>query len=414
MKEKFNGLKASIIICLLIICSIFAGCTKSTEQQLQEQLELGQRYLAEANYEEAIVVFNKVIELDPNNADAYMYLGQTYLEKAEADTGDISIVVSDYNASIEALLNAMELGADVSLDDSLARAYIGVADAYLALGDIEAAKQMAEAGREYMGEDAYVNCLEKIQESSGETLIAETQFIEETETEPVTIEIETLPVTEAESETVTETLPAETIPESQPETTLAETTTAATIAETQADPMPETAPAETTVPETVAVSTVSDIKIDPQVFNLLSNSDGSGYYSADLALEQVFLGFPAEGCTVKELGDSLSRYIGSSVSFSWDRSSDSSYFSEVNNGLCFTIGQIEFVLQLDPSVDFYQYAGNWNEFLNTVESSIIYPNGGGFWSGTIYVNALGSDEAECQANIVNAANSVPAANASIQ
>ena len=39
------------------------GCTKTVEQQIAEQLELGQKYLAEANYEEAVIAFNKVIEL---------------------------------------------------------------------------------------------------------------------------------------------------------------------------------------------------------------------------------------------------------------------------------------------------------------------------------------------------------------
>lgn len=57
-----------ILLCLMVI---IGGCGKSVEQQIAEQLELGRKYLEEQNYEEAILAFNKVIELEPKTLGAY-------------------------------------------------------------------------------------------------------------------------------------------------------------------------------------------------------------------------------------------------------------------------------------------------------------------------------------------------------
>ncbi len=50
---------------------VLSGCAKSLGQQVAEQLQLGQRYLSEMNYEEAIVAFEKVLELEPKELAAY-------------------------------------------------------------------------------------------------------------------------------------------------------------------------------------------------------------------------------------------------------------------------------------------------------------------------------------------------------
>ena len=42
----------------------------------QEQYDLGVRYLAEGNYEEAIIAFTAAIEIDPNRVEAYMGRGR--------------------------------------------------------------------------------------------------------------------------------------------------------------------------------------------------------------------------------------------------------------------------------------------------------------------------------------------------
>lgn len=76
-----------IIEIMIVISIILTSCGKSIEQQLSEQLELGQKYLEDGNYEQAVVVFKKVISIDPKSWEAYasisiIYQEQDRLEKA--------------------------------------------------------------------------------------------------------------------------------------------------------------------------------------------------------------------------------------------------------------------------------------------------------------------------------------------
>ena len=87
-------------VILLIILIFLVGCEKSVEKQIAEQLELGNKYLTEANYEQAIVVFNKVIELDPKQVIAYEKLADSYIgldKKEEA----VDILCRGVNAITE-------------------------------------------------------------------------------------------------------------------------------------------------------------------------------------------------------------------------------------------------------------------------------------------------------------------------
>lgn len=54
------------------------SCGMSIQQQVEKQLELGHRYLKEEKYEEAIVAFNKAIELDPKQETTYIELCEAY------------------------------------------------------------------------------------------------------------------------------------------------------------------------------------------------------------------------------------------------------------------------------------------------------------------------------------------------
>lgn len=72
-------------VILLIVLIFLVGCGKSVEKQIAEQLELGNKYLMEANYEQAIVAFNKVIKLDEKNTAGYVGLMEAYLENGNTD-----------------------------------------------------------------------------------------------------------------------------------------------------------------------------------------------------------------------------------------------------------------------------------------------------------------------------------------
>ena len=75
MRKCFYVLVAISLLGYFLLCD---ACGKSIEKQISEQLELGQRYLMEENYEEAVVAFQKVIELDEKEIRAYTGLIQVY------------------------------------------------------------------------------------------------------------------------------------------------------------------------------------------------------------------------------------------------------------------------------------------------------------------------------------------------
>ncbi len=55
-------------------------------EKLQKQLDLGQKYLEEMNYEEAVVAFETAIEIDPMSVDAYLGLVEVYIRTGDFDT----------------------------------------------------------------------------------------------------------------------------------------------------------------------------------------------------------------------------------------------------------------------------------------------------------------------------------------
>lgn len=61
----------------LIITMTLTSCA-SMEERWQEQYDLGIRYLAEGNYEEAIIAFTEAIEIDEKRPDSYFSRGQAY------------------------------------------------------------------------------------------------------------------------------------------------------------------------------------------------------------------------------------------------------------------------------------------------------------------------------------------------
>ncbi len=68
-------------ICLiavsLILLVLLSACS-STPAQITKYMDLGEKYLVEMNYEEALVAYEKVIELDPKNFDAYEGIARAY------------------------------------------------------------------------------------------------------------------------------------------------------------------------------------------------------------------------------------------------------------------------------------------------------------------------------------------------
>lgn len=90
----------AVIVGIVVIAVIAGVCIYNTRgNRLARAFDLGQKYLLEEDYEQAIVEFDKVIEIEPMNVDAY-------LGKAEACVG-----LDDMEMAIAVLEQGYELTA---------------------------------------------------------------------------------------------------------------------------------------------------------------------------------------------------------------------------------------------------------------------------------------------------------------
>ena len=94
-----RGIKkvVSMLVIMLFVFTMLSACGQSIENQIAEQLNLGNKYLTEGDYEQAIVAFNKVIELDPKSLGAYCMLSEIYAQEGS------------YEKSLQLIENAEEI-----------------------------------------------------------------------------------------------------------------------------------------------------------------------------------------------------------------------------------------------------------------------------------------------------------------
>jgi len=100
-KEALVMKKITVLLTVLaLVLSLCACSAKNEPATWQEQYDLGIRYLSEGNYEEAILAFHAAIEIDPKRTDAYIGLADAYeaigdAEKARQILEDALAAVSE-------------------------------------------------------------------------------------------------------------------------------------------------------------------------------------------------------------------------------------------------------------------------------------------------------------------------------
>ena len=78
-----------LIAAVLLAVFLFTACA-SGASRVSEKIELGQKYLTELNYTEAVAAFTEVIKINPSNIEAYVgraeaYKGLKQYEEAKTD-----------------------------------------------------------------------------------------------------------------------------------------------------------------------------------------------------------------------------------------------------------------------------------------------------------------------------------------
>jgi len=94
--------KLKLLLIFTVIILLLIGC-KNKETRVQEQIDLGSKYMADLDYESAIVALNKAIKIDPKNVDAYKMLAEVYEKSGRLD---------DARATLEKVLELDNLSSD--------------------------------------------------------------------------------------------------------------------------------------------------------------------------------------------------------------------------------------------------------------------------------------------------------------
>ena len=137
--EKSKSVARRFVVLFLAVMLLTACSSKATNAA--DKIELGQKYLTELNYTEAIASFTEAIKLDPNNIQAYMGRAEAYValgeyDKALADYRFISGTTEDmpYTRALSYIGQAevhekMEQPARAVSDYGLAKVLLKASDA---------------------------------------------------------------------------------------------------------------------------------------------------------------------------------------------------------------------------------------------------------------------------------------------
>lgn len=104
MDRKKLGIAGGLLLLVCIgICACIFFQKKNIERIVAENLELGEQYLLEEDYEAAVVAFMKAIETDPKCVEAYLKVADAY------------VGLDDYDSAIDQL----EAGYGITGDERL-------------------------------------------------------------------------------------------------------------------------------------------------------------------------------------------------------------------------------------------------------------------------------------------------------
>lgn len=110
------------------------------------------RFLSEGSYTESIIAFTPAIEIDPKQAEAYIGRGDAHsgvARLAAEDAAELSgEAIDSYESDVDDCLAA------IGLDAHMTEAYLKAAEAYIALGDTDAAMDILSKGYEATGDES--------------------------------------------------------------------------------------------------------------------------------------------------------------------------------------------------------------------------------------------------------------------
>ncbi|MGN0691125.1 MAG: leucine-rich repeat domain-containing protein, partial [Oscillospiraceae bacterium] len=107
MKAKLRIIiPAAIAVIAVIIAIIFIKLPEAGTVDTDSLMSTAQKYLIELDYEQAIAEFEKIIELEPNNVEAYLGLAQAYRDSGDIDKA-VEVLEKGYEITGDERLRSM-------------------------------------------------------------------------------------------------------------------------------------------------------------------------------------------------------------------------------------------------------------------------------------------------------------------
>ncbi len=118
----------SLILSVTLTMTMFTSCEAVNKALASTYLNLGEKYLTDLDYENAIVYFNKLIEVEPKNVQAYLGAAEAYLGMGDIDSAmdvlEQGIAVVDDPTELEAklaeILGENEVEDEATTDEPVA------------------------------------------------------------------------------------------------------------------------------------------------------------------------------------------------------------------------------------------------------------------------------------------------------
>lgn len=138
-----------VLILMLFVLTACQSVTAIISDPYKEQINLGYKFIEEGNYEEAILAFNKAIEINIKRDEAYLGLAETYAERGDENT------VNDVN-------DILAEGYRQSNSKNIISQYIKLADKLIQYGMSEWANLLLQLGYEVTGNEQIKNKIDEL------------------------------------------------------------------------------------------------------------------------------------------------------------------------------------------------------------------------------------------------------------
>ena len=149
------------ILAAVVIAAVVAGVaySRSDAVRFRRQIDLGNKYLEELNYEQAIAEFTRALEIMPDDENALSALVSAYI-----DWGSSLLESQDYEKAIKVLTEAYgRFPENSEIYEKLVQEYLNWIDMCIELGNLEDALTIAEQAYELTDDEQFMSLYDEIQ-----------------------------------------------------------------------------------------------------------------------------------------------------------------------------------------------------------------------------------------------------------